>query len=150
MFENDEDNDLNNKFMDLYHKNHDLFPDERFCNIEAYEYLKSLVCKYEKDEDKIKRYLNHLDSQYYLHLIKDYIEEENGFVLSPVENFIRKFSFEDHRDLLISLRKVLEKRNPYDKLSIMKLGLLINNSTLHNMIDYSIYVYDESEQEKVR
>ena len=142
IFKDNEEANLELKFRSLYKKNHDLFPDERICDIEAIKYLKQLVYKYEKDEVKLKRYIDFLDSYYYFYLIKDYeLNIEDG-VISPVEKYIRRLSFEDHRDEYIELRKQILRNRPHDIQSIMTLGLRIDYKTYSNMFNYTCYVND--------
>ena len=136
MFKDDEDDDLDLKFNSIYNEYHDIFPDERICEIDSFKRLKNMVSKFEKDEGKFKEYLDYLDSYYYFYLIKEYELEEDGILISPVERFIRKFSFEDHRDTLIDLRKNMVNLRPYDKLSIMRLGLRIDYETYKTFVDY--------------
>ena len=146
VLQNDDAPDLNEKFRVLYRKNHDFFPDERYCNIEAYKYLKTLVCKYEKDEKKFKDYIDYLDYCYYFYIIKDYELPEDADLISPVENFITKFAFEDQRDLIIRLRKEIEKKYPYNKLALMTLGVRVDFKTYSNLLDYLIYISDEEDK----
>ena len=150
-FNNNNNSDLNEEFRKLYEKNHDIFPDERICTLEAFKFLKQLIYKYEKDEKKFKRYIDYLNVYYYLYLIKDYELNDEDDVLSPVENFIRKFSFEDQRKYINKERNKLERIKPYDKISIMNLGLRIDLKTYSNMLDYLIYLSrnDAEIEEKV-
>ena len=45
-------NNVYEKFRNHYHKNHDLFPCERLADLDAIEYLRKLLFKYETNDDK--------------------------------------------------------------------------------------------------
>lgn len=127
LFKDDNSNDLYSKFIKLYNENHDIFPEERFADLDAFNFLKKLVYKYETNEECFKKYLDFIDSLYYIILVKEYnFGTSLEYMVSPVEEFINKFHFEDRKTALELLRKSLIKVKPYDKKTLMYFGLKVD------------------------
>ena len=143
LFKDDNSSDLHSKFIKLYNDNHDIFPEERFADLDAFNFLKKLIYKYETNEECFKKYLDFIDSLYYIFLVKEYNYDSSlEYMVSPVEEFINKFHFEDRKTALELLRKSLIKVKPYDKKTLMYLGLKVDCNSFKHLLDYCLYLND--------
>ncbi len=140
LFKRDKSPDLTKKFDELYMKNHDIYPCERFCDLDAINFLKNLVYKYETDYEKFKNYLDLLDAYYNLILVQGYKRDKKGKLTSPSDRFIKTFKCEDAKMPIKLMNKKQKESKQYDTKTLMKLGLDIDRKSYDCIYDYLIYI----------
>ena len=128
-------NNVYEKFRNHYHKNHDLFPCERLADLDAIEYLRELLFKYETNDDNL------IIQHQILILLKNYslfkgYKVKGRKVLSPSEEYLNKFGMGKFK---IGIKECENNLNKYNKAyasNLLYLGLPIEIKKYRKLYDY--------------
>jgi len=132
-------------YYNFYKSNHDIFPMERICDLDGCEFLKRLVLKYENNEVKQKRYYDIITLMYYRHLLVGYDEYQALFKFKPKgpsDIYLKVTEQVLEAQVIENLQNEMISEKPYDRQSLLYLGLTVNPKTIKNIRKYTSCLND--------
>ncbi|MBQ7241050.1 MAG: hypothetical protein IJS56_06405 [Bacilli bacterium] len=128
-------NNVYEKFRNHYHKNHDLFPCERLADLDAIEYLRKLLFKYENNDDNLIIQHQILILLKNHNLFKGY-KVKGRKLLSPSVEYLNRFGMEKFKIGIKECEYNLNKYNKANASNLLYLGLPVEKEKYNKMHDY--------------
>ena len=122
------------KYDSFYNQYHDIYPTERFADLDSILYLRRILFKYEKEDYYINMYHHIISYFFYEELFEGY-KLENDNLLAPTEMFFEKLGTTEEQKAIKNIIYLINKQ-PFPKTKMLYLGLNIDKESFIKLQNY--------------